>query len=115
VKQRQSLTVPSVPMAMGPMNVLFASVTRVDWARDANAHWRTTVHLMMSTASQNLAAQSAMEEETVCVDSAPVTQTSLVRCGENSVNVTISPACASKGLCALVSSYKSITVKICLV
>lgn len=83
-------------MAMGPMSVEFASVTRVDWVHDANARWRNIVRLTTPTVSQNQAAHYAMEEEHAYVDSVPVTQVGLVRSGESTVNVTISTVCGSK-------------------
>lgn len=88
-------------METGHTSVVCVTVTRVVWAHGASAQWRTTVHLMMPTAYQRQTAHSAAGEVTVCVDSAPVMPMSLVRCGESTVNVTTSTACASKGHFAL--------------
>lgn len=102
VRQRLYLTAPSVTMAMGPTSVACVSVILVVWAHDASAPWGTTVHRMMSTASRSQRARSAAGGVTVCVDSAPAMQMSLVRCGASTVNVTTSIAYASKGHCALI-------------
>ncbi len=107
VRQRPKPTAPSVATATGPMSVACVSVTRVVWAHDVSVQWRTTVHLMMPTASRRQGTQSAAGEATVCADSAPAMQMSLARCGANTANVTTSTACASKGHCAPVSRYNS--------
>lgn len=103
VRQRHKPTAPSVATATGPSAVVFVSVTQVGWARIVSAHLKTTVHLIMPTASGNQRAQSAVEEATVCVDSARVIQEGLVRCGESTVNAMTSIVCALKELCVLVS------------
>lgn len=105
VRQRHKSAAPSVATAMGVMSVGCVSVTRVVWAHDASAQWRTTSHLIMLTAYRSQTAQFAVGEGTVCVDSAPAIQMSLVRCGESTANVMTSTACASKGRFALVSTY----------
>ena len=107
VRQRLKPTAPSVATATGPTSVVFVSVTQVVWAHDVSVQWMTTVHRMMPTASQSRGPQSAVVEATACVDSAPVIQMSLVRCGANTANVTTSTACASKDNCVLVSRYAS--------
>lgn len=107
VRQRPKSTAPSVATATGPTSAACVSVTRVTWAHAVSVQWRTTVHLMMPNASRSQGARSAAGEATVCVDSAPAIQMSLVRCGANTANVTTSTACASKGYSALVSRYTS--------
>lgn len=105
VRQRPKPTAPTVPTAMGPTSVACVSVTQVAWAPDVSVQRRTTVHLIMTTASRSRGARSAAGEETVCVDNAPAIQMNLVTCGANTANVTTSTACASKGHCVLVSVY----------
>lgn len=103
VRQRHKPTAPSVAKATGPSSVVFVSVTQVGWARIVSAHFKTTVHLMMPTASGNQRAKSAVEEAAVCVDSARVIRMGLVGCGESTVNAMTSIVCALKELCVLVS------------
>lgn len=113
VRQRLKRTAPSVATATGLMSVVCVSVTLVVWVHDVSVQWMTTVHRMMLTASQSQGPQSAAVEATVCVDSAPAIQTSLVRCGANTANVTTSTACASKGNCVLVSrSILSVVISV---
>lgn len=102
-RHSQRQTAPSAAMATGRSSAECVSVTRVGLAHNASARWRTTVHLTAPTASAHQGAQSAVEEETVYVDNAPVMPMSSDRCGESTANVTTSTACASKGLCAPVS------------
>lgn len=104
---RQSLkpTALCVAMATGPMSVACVSVIPVVWAHNVSVRWRTTIRLMMPTVSRSQRVQPAVEGVTVCVDSAPAMQTSLVRCGANTANVTTSTACASKANCVPVSIY----------
>lgn len=101
--QTPSPTVSSVATATGPTSVACVSVTRVAWARDASALWKTTIHLMMSTAYRSQGTPSAAAEGCVCADSARAMRMSSVRFGESTANVTTSTACASKEPCAPVS------------
>lgn len=89
------------------MSVACVSVTKGAWAHGVSVQWKITVHLIMTTASRNQEAHSVAGEVTACVDSAPVMQMSLVRCGANTANVMTSTACASKEHCVLVSRYTS--------
>lgn len=85
-------TAPSAATATGRMNAACASVTRLVSGVDVSVRWRTTILPMTPTAIPSRAAQCAVAEVNVCVDSAPAVQMSLAKCGERSVNVTTTTA-----------------------
>lgn len=105
VRQRLRQTAPYAATVTAPTSVAYVSVIPVASAPDASVQWRTTVRLMMPTASTKQTVQSAVGEVTACVDSAPATAVALVKCGGNTASVTTTTACASEGNCAPVSLF----------
>lgn len=105
VRGRLRQTAPYALTVMEPTSVAYVSVIPAASAQGASVQWRTTAHLMMSTASRKQTLQSAMGEATACADSAPATVMSLVKCGGSTASVTTSTACASEANCAPVSCF----------